>query len=129
MTIRGLALAVAAGAVFAIAGCGPQSTPGPVVTAEPNSPTISSKDLKFDRTELEVPAGRAFTLVYDNLESAVHNVAIYTDQNATTELYKGELFSGPATRVYLVPALAAGTYYFRCDVHLQMFGSVVAKAP
>jgi len=122
---RAIALAFVAPALAACAA-GPT---GPPVTAEPGSPTIASNDLKFDRTELDVPAGRAFTLVFDNRESAVHNVAIYSDQNATVALYKGELFSGPAVRVYAVPQLAPGTYHFRCDVHLQMVGSVVARAP
>lgn len=36
----------------------------------------------------------------------------------------GEIFPGPATRDYDVPALEAGTYYFQCDIHPQMNGTV-----
>jgi plastocyanin len=81
----------------------------------------------FDRTELDVPAGRAFTLVYENQESTQHNVAIYSDQSAANVLFKGTIYGGPATHVYSVPALAAGTYYFRCDIHPTMNGTVIAK--
>jgi plastocyanin len=36
------------------------------------------------------------------------------------------VFSGPSARLYAVPALPAGTYQFRCDVHQQMTGTIVA---
>ena len=117
-------LVLLAAALVAACGSGPAS---PEASAEPNSPTIASKDTRFDRTELDVPAGRAFTLVYENQDSTGHNVAIYTDQSAGTVLFKGSVYGGPATHVYSVPALAAGTYYFRCDIHPDMNGSVVAK--
>ena len=110
-----------------VAACGAGATPSPEATAEPNSPTIASKDIKFDLTELDVPAGRPFTLVYVNQESTGHNVAIYTDASAGTVLFRGDIHEGPATHVYSVPAIAVGTYYFRCDVHPSMNGTLVAK--
>jgi plastocyanin len=109
---------------LSLAACSGAS--GSQVTAEPNSPTISATDLKFDRTELDVPAGRPFTLVLDIRASASHNVAIYRDANATDSLFKGDVFGGPASRVYAVPQLPPGTWYFRCDVHPDMNGTVVA---
>jgi plastocyanin len=33
--------------------------------------------------------------------------------------------TGPTTVTYDIPALDAGTYYFHCDVHPTMNGSVV----
>jgi len=83
--------------------------------------------MRFDPTELVVPAGRAFTLVFENEDTAPHNVAIYNDQSAQASRFIGEIFGGSASRVYSVPALAAGTYFFRCDVHHDMHGTVVAK--
>jgi plastocyanin len=112
--------------VALVAACDASSTPSPEPSAQPNSPTIATKDIKFDRPELDVPAGRPFTLVYENQESTAHNVAIYTDASAGTSLFKGAIYGGPATHVYAVPALPAGTYYFRCDVHPTMNGTVVA---
>ena len=112
---------------FWLAACGSGGTPAPEPSAEPNSPTIASKDTRFDRVELDVPAGRAFTVVYANQESAQHNVAIYADASAASVLFRGGIVGGPSTHVYAVPALAAGTYYFRCDVHPSMNGTVVAK--
>jgi plastocyanin len=109
-----------------LAACGGAN--GASVTAEPNSPTVAAKDLAFDRTELDIPAGRAFTLVFENRDGAPHNVAIYRDATATDGLFVGDVVSGPATRVYAIPALPAGTWYFRCDVHPDMHGQVVATS-
>ena len=89
--------------------------------------TVTAKDLKFGQTEITVPADKAFDLVLDNQESAPHNVAIYTDSSASTKISVGEIFSGPAQKTQAVPALAAGTYFFRCDVHPDMVGSIVAE--
>jgi plastocyanin len=48
------------------------------------------------------------------------------DDTART-LFVGEIFSGPASRTYAVGPLAAGIYRFRCDVHLEMSGTVIAR--
>jgi plastocyanin len=91
-----------------------------------SGPVIAAGDLKFDRSELDVPAGEAFDLQLLNNEGAPHNVAVYADETASQALFVGEIFGGPASRIYQVPALAAGTYFFRCDVHPDMHGSLVA---
>lgn len=106
------------------------STPGSESPA-PSTPTgetvtITAKDLAFGQTEVTVPADEAFTIVLDNQESAPHNVAIYTDESASTKVSIGEIFSGPAQKSQGVPALAAGSYFFRCDVHPDMKGTITA---
>jgi plastocyanin len=108
-----------------LAGCmGPGAT-GPMPSAPPDGVVIVATALAFDRSELAVPAGRPFPLLVENREGAPHNVAIYVD-DPTAPLFSGEVFGGPASRTYAVPALDAGTYRFRCDVHPQMAGAVVA---
>jgi cytochrome c oxidase subunit II len=103
-------------------------------TAEPSaSPApdaeivkITADQLKFSTDRLEVPAGKPFVIELENKDTIQHNVAIYDD--AGTELFKGEIFAGPKTVKYNVPALDAGEYNFLCDVHpTTMFGTVVAK--
>jgi plastocyanin len=115
-----------------LAACSGSSVPG---TASPSASggltgdnvTILARDLKFDTTEITVPADEAFDLVLDNEDSAPHNVAIYADSSAATKVSVGDIFSGPAQKIQSVPALAAGTYFFRCDVHPDMKGSIVAE--
>jgi plastocyanin len=119
----GLALAAAIAT-----GCTPSSATGdPPPSAPEGGAVITASGLKFDRGRLDVPAGRAFPLLFENRELAPHNVAIYRD-GVADPLFAGETFSGPASRTYVVPPLAAGTYRFRCDVHPEMSGSVVATS-
>src|SRR5439155_11693491 len=98
----------------------------PPASADPNAPVVVAKDIKFVTNEVQVPAGKAFQLTFTNNDGAPHNVAIYTDSSASTNLFRGEVFSS-ATKVEQVPALAPGTYFFRCDVHQDMTGTIVAK--
>ena len=109
---------------------GTSSTPssGPVSPGAPagDSITVAARDLKFSQTELTAPAGKAFAVVFDNEDSVPHNVAIYTDSSTSTKISVGEIFSGPGERTQQVPALDPGTYFFRCDVHPDMKGTIVA---
>jgi plastocyanin len=114
--------------MLTLAACGSGATSAATLaTAEPNSPRITARDVHFDRSELSVPSGRPFTLVFENADGAPHNVAIYTDPSAATLLFRSDVFGGPATRAYAVPALPAGSYFFRCDVHLDMLGTLTAS--
>jgi plastocyanin len=88
--------------------------------------TVVAEATAFDTDCLAAPAGKPFTIVLDNKDAGVlHNVSIYTDASAGTTLFLGDLVTGPKTITYKVPALDAGTYYFRCDVHPQMSGTFV----
>jgi plastocyanin len=114
-----------------LAACsGSSATPGaasPTASPDADAIVVTAKDLKFGQAEITVPADEAFDLVLDNQENIPHNVAIYTDDSASTKISVGEIFSGPAQKTQAVPAMAAGTYFFRCDVHPDMKGSVVAE--
>jgi plastocyanin len=79
----------------------------------------------FDPTTVEVPADTPFTLVFDNQDNqAPHNLII---QDVTVG---GDtaFFTGPGTREYQVPGLAAGDHPFICQVHpTTMTGTITAK--
>jgi len=112
-------------AVAAACSSSPAAQPvpsGPVA----DGPTIVAKDMKFQTTSVEVKADTNVTVHFDNQDSAPHNVAIYTDSGAGTPVSVGQVItSSKADQV--VPALKAGTYFFRCDVHHDMTGSIVAE--
>jgi len=79
---------------------------------------VMAMESVFDADCLAAPAGKPFEIVFDNMDAGIpHNVAIYTDEGAGTPLFVGEVFNGPDVVTYDVPALDAGTYFFRCDVH------------
>jgi plastocyanin len=109
----------AAGGNNAASTCSPSGT----------SLTISAKNIKFSKSCLAAPAGKAFTITFDNMDSGVpHNIDIFTNKSATKSLFKGATITGSKTTTYKVPALKAGTYYFRCDIHpTQMFGTFVVS--
>ena len=53
------------------------------------------------------------------------SVAIYpSSTDLMTPLFRGGLDTGVATITYDIPALMPGTYYFHCDVHPTMNGTV-----
>lgn len=113
------------GAALLLAACSTSAggAATPAASAAPDAIQLSSKNLQFSTSELVAPAGKPFQIAYDNQEGAPHNVAIYQSEGGA-EIFKGEVITGPKQIVYDVPAQAAGTYFFRCDVHPDMKGSV-----
>jgi plastocyanin len=121
-----LALGLVAIAAMSAACASAAPTPSVSGPVDPNGPTVVAKDMKFQTGQVEVKAGQNLTLHFDNQDSAPHNVAIYTDSSAGTPVSVGQVVtSGSSDQV--IPALAAGTYFFRCDVHHDMTGTIVAK--
>jgi plastocyanin len=121
-TLRQAILLFASGVLIACtAATGAGGSPPP---APSGGAVITAQGIAFDRQQLEVPAGRAFQLLFENREGPPHNVTIYDE--AGQPLFVGEIFSGPGSRTYDVPAIPAGAYRFRCDVHPEMVGAVIA---
>ena len=83
-------------------------------------------DQRFVPDRLTAPAGEPFDLDFSNEDDGVqHNVAIYRDDSAEESVFVGDLISDRSV-TYEVPALDPGAYYFRCDVHPQMDGTLEA---
>jgi plastocyanin len=121
-----LTLGLVAIAVLA-AACSQTSAAAPVPSGPvADGPTIVAKDMKFTTPSVEVKAGTNVTIHFDNQDAAPHNVAIYTDKSASQKVSVGEIVTS-AKADQVVPALQPGTYFFRCDIHPDMTGSIVAK--
>jgi plastocyanin len=94
------------------------------VTPPPDAAlSIDANNLKFSTADLAVPANAPFKLFFRNLEGVPHNVAIYRDASASEKVFVGETVTNAAV-TYDVPAIPAGEYFFRCDVHPDMKGTV-----
>ncbi|MCJ7710544.1 MAG: cupredoxin domain-containing protein [Chloroflexi bacterium] len=104
-------------------GTGGGATPGPSLPAADGA--LTAENVAYLETSITVPAGKPFTLALDNRDPVPHNVEIKDGGGASP--FKGEIFSGPAVKVYDVPALAAGQYTFVCTVHPNMTGTVTAQ--
>jgi plastocyanin len=113
---------------IALAACGSSASPapsGPLPSLTANSPRVVAKDVKFTTTTVTAPANTAFAMDFDNEDNVPHNVSIAS--SGGQEVFKGEIFTGAGHRVYAVPALAAGTYSFKCDVHPDMTGTLTVS--
>ena len=116
-------LALAVGLAACSGGSGGSS---PAVASPGSGPQIVAKDMKFQQTNVELPANKVDRVAFVNQDGAPHNVAIFTHSSASKSLFVGDVISN-STATYQIPALAPGTYFFRCDVHHEMTGSITAK--
>lgn len=118
-----VALAAISAACSSAAAKPPPAPSGPV---DPSGPTIIAKDMAFSPSRVEIAANKSVTIHFDNQESAPHNVAIYKDASASEKVSVGEIVTASKAD-QVVPALAAGSYFFRCDVHTNMTGTIVVE--
>ncbi len=95
--------------------------------------TLTAKNLKWDTATLTVPAGSSVQLTVDNQDNAIsHNFSLYKSQQAATSGEKAiagtNPTAGPVQESLLFNSPAAGTYFFRCDVHpTTMTGTFVVQ--
>jgi plastocyanin len=123
LTFGLVVLAAVTAACSSTSGANPPASSGPL---DPNAPVVAAQDNLFSPTTITVKAGKAFSLTLDNKEGAPHNVAIYKDSSAADKISIGEIVSS-ASATQQVPALDKGQYFFRCDVHHEMTGTIVAE--
>ena len=89
---------------------------------------MTALNLAFQPTELQAPADTPFKIDFDNQDPSVpHNVAIHEGSPTGPEVFRGEVFPGPAKKPYDVPALKAGAYAFICTVHPSMTGTLTVN--
>jgi plastocyanin len=110
----------ASGAPVASGGAGPSGGAASGAPPPAGGPAadvqIQAKGILFVETTFTAPASKPFTIAFDNEDQGTpHNIEIQDASGAVA--FKGEVFNGVATKVYNVPALAAGTYKFLCIVH------------
>ena len=121
-----LAFAVSAVALYGGASLVDRSEPAaaaddgtPTTPGGPVAVRLVAKDLKFDKRSIAASPGVQVTVTLDNQDAGIlHNIAFYTNRNATQTIFKGELFPGPGIKEErFTSPTTAGNYYFRCDVH------------
>lgn len=108
------------------AGDDGDTTGGGTVAVTDGVVQLTAADIAFDASVIEAPAGVAFTITFTNSDSVPHNVAIDTEQGGD-EVVTGDIIDPGQTTEIQVPALEAGEYYFVCDLHPDMNGSVVVE--
>ena len=88
--------------------------------------TVTAANIAFDTSTIDLPAGEASTIHFVNEDSGVqHNIAIYPSaDDLANPLFRGEVITGPDEIDYAIDPLEAGEYYFHCDIHPTMSGTV-----
>lgn len=88
--------------------------------------TVEARGILFLEAAWSGPADKPFTIAFANEDPGTpHNIAIKDSSGA--EVWKGDIFNGPETRVYDVPPLPAGQYAFICSVHPNMSGTATLQ--
>jgi plastocyanin len=78
--------------------------------------TVQAQGITYVTKSFTAPADTPFTIVFDNQAGGVaHDVDLFDASGA--KVFNGEPIVGPASTVYSVGALPAGTYKFVCSLH------------
>lgn len=101
---------------------GPTAVPGGSGGGGSNV-VIEAHNIAFTTPEVNGPADAPFVIEFRNGDAGTpHNVEINDASGA--QVFMGEVVTGVTVKNYDVPALAAGTYPFKCTVHPNMTGTL-----
>jgi plastocyanin len=105
-----------------LGACGGAATPAPSWPAD--AIVVTAVDRQFDTKELQINGEADTTLVLINRDSDAHNIAIRTRSGFDGEiLFRFDPVSA-TTIVLHVGKLPKGSFFFLCDVHPTMSGTV-----
>lgn len=135
----------ASGTTPALTGASPGATattggpsPSPVLGAasEPQKVDVTARDFSFDPDKLALnksTAGNAassVTVNFTNGGRASHTFTLYSDKEYKTKVGGAEITSTPGggsgSSTFVAPT-AATTYFFRCEIHNSMQGTIEFK--
>jgi plastocyanin len=98
--------------------------------AGPPAQTVVAKNIAFEQKHLNFEAGTAVTVDFKNEDVNVpHNMDFTVDQAGAQSFYKQDPVPGPISATYSFTAPKAGSYFYHCDVHPNMTGTVTVTGP
>lgn len=128
---------VAAMLVAACTGSGappPAGSPAPTPIPPFTGPTIELTVVgeAFSESTLQAPANARFRILLDNQDAYAHAVAIAVGETAADArqaepIYEGKFWSGPGLQAYDIPAMVPGQYWFFCQPHASMNGTLIVE--
>jgi plastocyanin len=126
MIVAGVAMTAAA-ALLAACGSDGDSGRGEATADAENRIEIVADNLQFDLSELTASAGEV-VIALDNRDGGQpHNIQFFRGDDADGEsVGTTDVKSGPAEDV-LTMNLDAGEYYYHCDVHPNMKGTLTVE--
>ena len=108
-----------------LAACGSEATPAP--TYPPGTIVVTAKDRKFDLDTIRIKADSEVSLVFVNRDGDMHNLAIRSKPGFDGDVIFRFDPVGTSSQVMTVGPIPAGIYYFLCEVHPSMTGTVVVQ--
>jgi plastocyanin len=111
--------------------CG-QNLPAASATTAPEAPSatlkITALGIAWDKDALAAIEGVPLTITVDNKDNAIpHNIAFFKGEDDTGEkMVATDITPGPVVQTLSFGPLAAGKYYYKCEVHPQMSGILTA---
>jgi plastocyanin len=91
------------------------------------STSVVAEGVAFTTSTITLAAGEDVALEFDNKDTTAHNIAIYEDEGAEKVIFDGPDVQGPGTTTYEFTAPPKGEYYFQCDLHPNMNGTVKSE--
>ncbi len=90
---------------------------------------ITAVGILFDTDKLLAPAGQQLTITVDNQDAGIpHNINFFKGADATGEsVAKTAIETGKIVQTLTFGPLEAGSYYFQCDVHPNMSGTLTVQ--
>ena len=95
-------------------------------TVEGGAVEVTTANMEFDVNTIEATAGEDFTITLVNDDSAPHNISIYSEEGGEN-IVLGDTAEAGQTVTVDVSALEPGEYYFQCDIHPDMNGTLVVS--
>jgi len=113
--------------------CGQYAPPPQPTPAAPAAPAtelkLTAKGIQFDTAALTGAAAKELTITVDNQDSGVlHNINFFEGTDNTGQSVGATpIESGPVVQTLKLGPLDAGTYYYQCDVHPAMSGTLTVQ--
>lgn len=129
---RGAILSLTFALAIVLGACGgttasSDSTGGGTIAVVDGVAEISADDLEFDAVTITAPAGQPFTVAFTNMEGVPHNFSVYAEEGGDV-IAEGTIINEGETDEVEIEGLAAGEYFFVCDLHAgEMQGTLVVE--
>jgi plastocyanin len=91
---------------------------------------LAASGVRFSTGSLSAPAGMVTISFSNNDDGISHNVHVYAGGNASSPTVGATATAvGPVQQTLNLGALAAGSYFYRCDVHPSQMSGTLTVAP
>jgi len=119
---------------LALAACSSDSETSPSAPAaesegadsgngQATSVSISAADMAFDVDSMTANAGGPIVVTFTNNDTVPHNFSVYTEDGGDA-IATGDIINQGQTDEIDLGELEPGTYYFVCDLHPEMNGTL-----